>query len=438
MWFVDSKLWNNISRRQLRLAIRSRDRESYAECPLPDELSKPQTFAFQTRAGKLGLLQVIGYTANPPGAKIRYRLAQTSSVAQLPVETSAVNAAAELKALQGQWKVVRVETGEHADATLMNQGVTVDASGIKYLAFGERQLELRDSVNGPFIPNLEYSVDPTAEPKAIDFREQSSPQRRGDLVASGIYKIDGNRLTLCLAKYLPALESQQRPRDFTIVPNSSNVLLTLERHRPSEDERALSTPMGRDWGVVGVIDNGESVPAAGLHCQIFNQGLEIVAGPPSNRLLAWGAFDLEPASTPKAITITPLKQVAERPDRPWSQWTGQLQGIYKLDGDGLTIAYRKNGPPPAAFESTPGSGVTLMVLRRSKTPKPATTMPGAFGGTGVPHEKAGEAAKPPAFRTAAVTRGDIVETISATGTLEPEEVVDVRGQGGGPDRRVRP
>lgn len=33
--------------------------------------------------------------------------------------------------------------------------------------------------------------------------------------------------------------------------------------------------------------------------------------------------------------------------------------------------------------------------------------------------------KGPGFRTAAVKRGDIVATISATGTVEPEEVVDV-------------
>src|SRR5438046_9562630 len=32
------------------------------------------------------------------------------------------------------------------------------------------------------------------------------------------------------------------------------------------------------------------------------------------------------------------------------------------------------------------------------------------------------------FRTAPVTRGDIVATISATGTVEPEEVIDVGAQ----------
>ncbi len=36
--------------------------------------------------------------------------------------------------------------------------------------------------------------------------------------------------------------------------------------------------------------------------------------------------------------------------------------------------------------------------------------------------------KPHVFRTAAVTRGDLALTVNATGTVEPEEVVDVGAQ----------
>src|ERR1035438_6538102 len=35
---------------------------------------------------------------------------------------------------------------------------------------------------------------------------------------------------------------------------------------------------------------------------------------------------------------------------------------------------------------------------------------------------------PSSFRTATVSRGDVIATISATGTIEPEEVVDVGAQ----------
>ena len=35
---------------------------------------------------------------------------------------------------------------------------------------------------------------------------------------------------------------------------------------------------------------------------------------------------------------------------------------------------------------------------------------------------------PPTYRTVTVTRGDLVSTIDATGTIEPEEVIDVGAQ----------
>jgi HlyD family secretion protein len=36
--------------------------------------------------------------------------------------------------------------------------------------------------------------------------------------------------------------------------------------------------------------------------------------------------------------------------------------------------------------------------------------------------------RPPGYATVAITRGDLVDTVSATGTIEPEEVVDVGAQ----------
>ena len=48
----------------------------------------------------------------------------------------------------------------------------------------------------------------------------------------------------------------------------------------------------------------------------------------------------------------------------------------------------------------------------------------------------GNADKPSGFRTVQVKRSDIASTISATGTLEPEEVIDI-GAGRRPDHRLR-
>jgi hypothetical protein len=49
----------------------------------------------------------------------------------------------------------------------------------------------------------------------------------------------------------------------------------------------------------------------------------------------------------------------------------EFLGIYKFDGDRLQIAFGKDNQPPEKFESTPDSGITLLVLQKAK-PKPAS------------------------------------------------------------------
>ncbi len=62
-----------------------------------------------------------------------------------------------------------------------------------------------------------------------------------------------------------------------------------------------------------------------------------------------------------------------------------------------------------------------------EVPEGSTTRVGADGQVEValPGQKPGQASGPLIFRTAAVNRGDLMTTISAIGTLEPEEVLDV-------------
>jgi serine/threonine protein kinase/LysM repeat protein len=59
---------------QLTLA-QSRD---YAAVPVHYEAGKPFTFGFQAHSGRIGILQLTGFTGNPRGVKLRYKLVQTS------------------------------------------------------------------------------------------------------------------------------------------------------------------------------------------------------------------------------------------------------------------------------------------------------------------------------------------------------------------------
>ena len=77
-----------------------------------------------------------------------------------------------------------------------------------------------------------------------------------------------------------------------------------------------------------------------------------------------GVCVLDGTKQPKSLTVS------EYPYSDKSRKRQQSLGIYKLDGDRLTIAFRKADAPPEKFKSKPGSGVTLLVLERKKAEPP--------------------------------------------------------------------
>jgi uncharacterized protein (TIGR03067 family) len=74
-----------------------------------------------------------------------------------------------------------------------------------------------------------------------------------------------------------------------------------------------------------------------------------------------------PAGT--AITLDPRKEPAELTflvPAEGEEKAGSVPGIYKVEGDRLTVCYDMTGPRPTTFESPAGSNVRLMVLTRVK------------------------------------------------------------------------
>jgi uncharacterized protein (TIGR03067 family) len=74
-----------------------------------------------------------------------------------------------------------------------------------------------------------------------------------------------------------------------------------------------------------------------------------------SKALGKGTFTLDASKSPRAIDLTPAG--AGKP----------ILGIYKIDGDTLTICYAAPGKPrPAGFTAKAGSGNTLTVWKREK------------------------------------------------------------------------
>ncbi len=278
-----------------------------------------------------------------------------------------VPAAADLKALHGPWKVVRVEKGTDAISLQWARFLSSDPETTSRIDFCEEDSKLliigQDSTKGGYVRSFHYTLDPTASPKKIDVFQNPDPTIAAGPGALGIYEIDGERLKIHLALSLPTLQEQaQRPKSFSIDPNSGDVLVVLQRYH-GEDEKKI----GGNWAIVTEIADGVAV--AEQDRRTFGWSLQ-----EADRLYflvrysggaVWSVpFVLVGAQEPKRILLPDVKSDMSHGDC--------LDGIYRLDGDRLQIAYRANGPPPEKFESTPGSGVTYLALER---PKPPATPP---------------------------------------------------------------
>ena len=264
----------------------------------------------------------------------------------------ALSPAAELRALQDQWKVVRVEKGEAADASWPVYGQRdINWGTVDRLHFREEYLDISSLQDGS-IGTPVYRVDPTRAPKSIDIRGQDVGTETGRLVALGVYELDGSQLKICLARYLPSLDTEQQPKKLALEPGSSNVLLTLQRYQSSPDENAMQG----EWSMVTFIVDGKDVSS------VYGKDFSFLANTYYGGVLvpeSLGLFALDPAKEPRTITFTyrtPLQ----------GDKKGELYGIYRFDGERLTITYRKDGPRPEKFESPAGSGITLLVLERKK------------------------------------------------------------------------
>jgi uncharacterized protein (TIGR03067 family) len=288
-------------------------------------------------------------------------------------KTPAVNPSAELNALQGQWKVVGVEKGK------LSTRVDVDPETVLHMTIDGDRLMIFYLNKSGFGWYYNYRIDPTAGPKTIDLLKRTLQTNKRvaseSLVFAGIYEIEGDRLKICLAHYEPTLKSEQRPKQFAIEPSSADALLVFERYRPADDEKTLQ---GR-WAVVTEMDDGKVVAEKNERGRWFVFGDEhfgIMEGDAElarqkSKSVGGGAYVLDPLKQPKAITLY-IDHVSVRAGREsFGPSRDKCLGIYKFDGDRLTIAYRKDGPQPEQFQSLPGSGITLLVLQKKMEPEAA-------------------------------------------------------------------
>ena len=125
-----------------------------------------------------------------------------------------LNAAArkELKSLEGEWVVQRIETKDRKEEPGDDERISLTIKGTKW-TFGTLQ-------EGEVV-----ALDPSTNPKLLDFKIVR--KGREDTVNEAIYKVDGDRLVICIYQG----KDKKRPTSLDKPTEGNTVLWTLKKSK---------------------------------------------------------------------------------------------------------------------------------------------------------------------------------------------------------------
>ena len=289
--------------------------------------------------------------------------------------------------LAGSWQFLSInDKGENLGPRLVESRFARD--GI--LTIADRRMTIANPVTGEKRVAT-YRIDPSKSPRRIDLIT------RDDRLLRGIYKFEGDNLTLCLqpdeARSVPTDFSSIESSDLILIrlqampastasavkPQSSRDLTTTASARtpasvrdqgPSESElRRAHELLAGNWDILSMTDDGETLApdlirakfAENGRVQIGTRNLAIVSPKGGERRLS--AIRLDPSRTPSAVDVT-------------TQFDEVLKGIYQFNGDQLVVclAKRDDDDRPTSFAAPTGSGDLLLRLKmapQQKTAEPA-------------------------------------------------------------------
>lgn len=269
--------------------------------------------------------------------------------------------AKDLDRLQGSWHLTSLET----DGEVMPGdfgGASIVITGKKFVSLG---------MGATYEGTLE--LDDKKKPKAFQllFTDGHAAGTRN----LGIYKLEGETWTMCLAT-----RGSVRPRSFGTKPGTGFALQTLKRGAASKKKSQTKAKSTRgqattvrapelkstgartvwegEWEMVSAVFNGAAMADDMVKwCKRITHGnvTSVVAGP---QVMLKASFVLDHSKTPSAVDYMNLEGTHAR--KPQA-------GIFSLSGDALKICMAAPGKPrPADFASTPKDGRSFTTWRLIK------------------------------------------------------------------------
>ena len=263
----------------------------------------------------------------------------------------------DLKSLQGVWNVSSLEVdGQKMPEHMLANGKIV-IQGSRFTSTGM----------GPVYEGM-VTLDASSNPRHIDMTFDAGPEKGNTNL--GIYKLDGDTWTLCLA-----MRGSVRPSKFATTNGSGFALESLTRgsaspsakaKRPSsqkapkqtvEISSGVKTEFEGEWQMVSGVMSGAAMDAASVQwvkrITVGNQ-TTVHAGP---QTILKVTFTHDRSKLPQTLTYVITAGSGK----------GKTQmGIYEFEGDLLRICMSAPGSPsaPAQFESQRGDGRTLTAWKR--------------------------------------------------------------------------
>ena len=126
-------------------------------------------------------------------------------------------AADEMKKLQGEWLAVEVE--------LKGKKLAKDEAKTMQVVIKDHELTFRDTDKPGRERKKTFKLDPSKTPNEIDVTSLDGQEK--DTTAACIYKLNGDRLTICIPYFVK--DPSVRPKAFKSGVDDGLMLLTLER-----------------------------------------------------------------------------------------------------------------------------------------------------------------------------------------------------------------